>query len=68
MKRYSAEGALLLATIIWGATFVIVKLALNDSSPMLFVALRFTFAALILFHLLSKILKELIKKHFMEAY
>ena len=62
MKRFTAEGALLLATTIWGATFVIVKLALNDSSPMLFVALRFTFAALVLLPFIIKVLKRIDKK------
>jgi len=43
-----AEGALLLNALIWGGTFVIVKSALTDSSPMMFVAVRFTIATLIL--------------------
>lgn len=38
--------ALLLITIIWGATFVVVKYGLTLSSPVLFVALRFAAAAL----------------------
>ncbi|MBS4034080.1 MAG: DMT family transporter, partial [Ignavibacterium sp.] len=42
------EGALLLNALIWGGTFVIVKSALTDSSPMMFVAVRFTIATLIL--------------------
>ena len=48
MKKYIGEGALLLNTIIWGATFAIIKNALQDVSPMVFISLRFTFAALIL--------------------
>jgi len=43
-----AEGALLLNALIWGGTFVIVKSALTDSSPMMFVAVRFTISTLIL--------------------
>jgi drug/metabolite transporter (DMT)-like permease len=62
MKRFTAEGALLLATTIWGATFVIVKIALNDVSPMLFVALRFSFAALVLLPFIIKSLKRIDKK------
>jgi drug/metabolite transporter (DMT)-like permease len=47
-----AEAALVVNTIIWGATFVVVKQALHDVSPVLFLALRFTlatFALLVLF-------------------
>jgi len=39
-----AEAALVLDTVIWGATFVVVKQALRDVSPVLFLALRFTLA------------------------
>ncbi len=39
-----AEAALVVNTIIWGATFVLVKQALRDVSPVLFLALRFTLA------------------------
>jgi len=48
MKRFSAEGILLLITLIWGVTFVIIKSALQDISPMLFISFRFTLSALIL--------------------
>lgn len=34
-----------LNTVIWGSTFVMVKEALNDVSPLLFLALRFSLAA-----------------------
>ena len=39
-----AEAALVVNTIIWGSTFVVVKQALHDVSPVLFLALRFTLA------------------------
>ncbi len=58
MKKYTAEGALLLATTIWGATFVIIKSALSDISPMLFVSIRFSFAALILLPFVIRVLKK----------
>ena len=48
MKKYIGESALLLNTVIWGATFAIIKGALDDVSPMVFISLRFTIAALIL--------------------
>jgi drug/metabolite transporter (DMT)-like permease len=43
-----AEAALVLNTIIWGATFVLVKQALRDVSPVLFLALRFSLATVAL--------------------
>ncbi|MGC9948418.1 MAG: DMT family transporter [Bryobacteraceae bacterium] len=39
-----AEAALVVNTFIWGTTFVVVKQALHDVSPVLFLALRFTLA------------------------
>jgi drug/metabolite transporter (DMT)-like permease len=43
-RRRAAEAALVLNVIFWGATFVLVKAALVDVSPVLFLALRFTLA------------------------
>ncbi len=47
--KYKGELALLLVTMIWGATFAIVKEALSSVSTMLFISLRFLIAAAILF-------------------
>lgn len=49
MTRRKADLALFFNVVVWGATFVLVKAALRDISPLLFLALRFTvaFAALI---------------------
>jgi len=58
MYRYKSEGALLLMTLIWGATFAIIKNALHDASPMVFISLRFTLAALILLPFVKKIFKQ----------
>lgn len=52
MSRGRAEAALVVNTVIWGTTFVLVKAALRDISPLLFLAARFslaTVALLILF-------------------
>ncbi len=62
MKKYLGEGALLLNTIIWGGTFVIIKSALQDSSPMLFLGIRFLIAAIILLPFAPKIFKGVNKK------
>jgi drug/metabolite transporter (DMT)-like permease len=43
-----AEAALVVNTVIWGATFVLVKQALRDVSPILFLALRFSLATVVL--------------------
>ncbi|MFN7993180.1 MAG: DMT family transporter [Bryobacteraceae bacterium] len=43
-----AEAALVFNTLIWGSTFVVVKQALHDVSPILFLALRFSLASLAL--------------------
>jgi drug/metabolite transporter (DMT)-like permease len=48
-RRAQAEGLLLLITLIWGSTFVIVKEALTDVSPLAFIALRFSVAGILLF-------------------
>lgn len=44
MNAWKAEAALVWNTVIWGATFVVVKAALHDVSPILFLALRFSLA------------------------
>lgn len=52
-RRQAADLALLFNTVVWGATFVLVKNALDDISPVLFLAMRFTLATValvILFH------------------
>jgi len=63
-----AEGALLLNALIWGGTFVIVKSALTDSSPMMFVAVRFTISTLILLPFAFKSLSGLSKRSVMDGF
>jgi drug/metabolite transporter (DMT)-like permease len=57
-KRVRAELALAGVTVIWGATFVLVKSALADVSTVLFLALRFSVAALALFAVYRSALKR----------
>lgn len=47
-KKFKGEIYLLLMTVLWGGTFVIIKESLNSASPMIFVGIRFTTAFLIL--------------------
>lgn len=54
MNRRKADAALAGNTIVWGATFVLVKSALHDISPVLFLALRFSIAAFALIALLHR--------------
>jgi drug/metabolite transporter (DMT)-like permease len=51
--RFKAEVLLIAATVIWGTTFVIVKQALNEASPLVFMAGRFTLAGVVLFFALG---------------
>lgn len=48
MRRWRAELALVFNTLVWGATFVVVKEALDQVSTLLFIALRFSVAAVAL--------------------
>lgn len=54
MKKYIGESALFSITIFWGVTFAIIKLALDDISPMFFIGIRFFLAALLLLPFLWK--------------
>jgi drug/metabolite transporter (DMT)-like permease len=44
VSRRKADLALAFNTLVWGATFTLVKSALRDISPLLFLALRFSLA------------------------
>lgn len=46
--KYKSEAMLIIVTLLWGATFVIIKEALYDVSTMTFIAVRFLIAAVIL--------------------
>ena len=48
MNRRKAEAALLFNVVIWGVTFQLVKSALHGISPVLFLAMRFSLAAVAL--------------------
>ncbi len=47
-RSLKAHILLILITLAWGATFVLIKRALNDASPLLFNAVRMAVAALVL--------------------
>ncbi len=52
MPRLRAVALLLVATSIWGATFLVVKRGLSGTAPMTFLALRFMVATVVLLPLL----------------
>jgi len=47
-SRLKADLALIFIAFVWGATFVVIKRALDDISPILFLAVRFLLAAALL--------------------
>jgi drug/metabolite transporter (DMT)-like permease len=51
-QRTRAELAIAAVSFIWGATFVVVKLALADASTLVFLALRFALATVLLLAML----------------
>ena len=48
MTRHRADAALVFACFLWGISFVIVKRALDDATPLAFAALRFGIGAALL--------------------
>ncbi|MGD0223783.1 MAG: DMT family transporter [Terriglobia bacterium] len=53
-QRTKAELLLVVASFIWGSTFVIVKGALADTSPFPFIAVRFILAGLLMFWVMAR--------------
>lgn len=53
------EAVLVLATVIWGATFLIIHIAVQHSGPWFFVGMRFITAGLISALLFARVLKGL---------
>lgn len=68
LGNYLGESALLINTMIWGGTFVIVKNSLSDISPMLFVSIRFAVASLILLPFALKALKKVDRKNLTRGF
>lgn len=56
-NRARADLALVVVTAIWGSTFVLVKNALGEISTFLFLALRFSVAALALLLIYRKVIR-----------
>ncbi len=57
MKReHQGVAVAVLTSAIWGATFPVMKLALNDASPLAFMALRFLLASALLALMVRKLI------------
>ena len=61
-SKYFGEASMLMVTLLWGATFVIVKESINDISTMLFIAIRFTIAGIFIIPIFLKVRKEFTKE------
>ncbi len=59
MKRWQADVALLLLTVVWGTTFTIVNQAVQAYPPLAFIALRFAVGSLAFLPFLLKRRREL---------
>lgn len=57
--RWKADSALFVVALIWGTTFVVVKQAIAEISPIYFLALRFGLATLCLLFLLAPALRNI---------
>ena len=60
-KKYLAQILLVFVTLIWGATFIVVKDALNDAGPFAFGTLRFTIAGILTLVIVNKSIFTLTK-------
>ena len=67
LLKYKGEAALFLNTIIWGGTFIIIKNALTDISPMTFITFRFFIASLVMLPFVKIIFKDADKKVFISG-
>jgi drug/metabolite transporter (DMT)-like permease len=63
-RKQMAKASLVLVTLIWGVTFIMVKDALNDAAPFAFGTLRFTIAGILTFVVVNKTIFTLTKTEF----
>jgi len=66
-KHYRAELALFSNAVIWGGTFVLIKSALQDISPMVFLGSRFLLASIILFPFVFRQLREATRQNYRDG-
>lgn len=56
--KFVGESAMLIVTLLWGTTFAIIKLSIQDVSTMLFIAIRFSIVSILLIPIFLKIRRE----------
>ena len=66
-SRGRAELLLLGSTLIWGGTFVMVKMGLEDISPLLLLTIRFAIATLIFLPFVLRLLKVMTRGTFVRG-
>jgi len=66
-KPIQADLALVLITLVWGSTFTVVKQSLRHISPILFVALRFWIATLVIAALMPGQIRDIARKTFLQG-
>jgi drug/metabolite transporter (DMT)-like permease len=59
ISRTAAEMVLLGLTVIWGSTFALTKLILENASPFVYISIRFSIASAIFFLLFHKQIKNM---------
>lgn len=47
-RKLQADLSLMLCSLVWGVAFVVVKVGLDHASPLIFLAVRFTIAAILM--------------------
>ncbi len=62
MKAWKAELFLFFITFVWGGTFIFTKIGLDDTTPGLYVVIRFSIALLIALLLFGKHLLKINRK------
>lgn len=67
MNKMRAEYFMLMNTIIWGGTFVIIKLAFTDISPMVFLSIRFLLASLLFLGPVIRLFPKIEKQRYIEG-
>jgi drug/metabolite transporter (DMT)-like permease len=58
-RKVQADLALMLCSLLWGVTFVVVKTGLEHASVFLFLAVRFTIAALVMALFRPRVLRKI---------
>jgi drug/metabolite transporter (DMT)-like permease len=61
-RKLKADLSLMFCSLIWGATFVVVKTGLDRASPFVFLAVRFTIAAALMALFRPKVVRKIAKQ------